>query len=124
MDDLFENDTERQYAWLDHLEELAEIHAKAKGLRERLSHERKVVLAELQIEAELSDPVRYKSVSAQEVYARSHAKYKEMLHKLEEATYRQEKSYRALQKRQWLFDAWRMELSFTRSQIPRYGNVT
>ncbi len=115
---------ERIYTWLDNLEHLAENHARAKARRVRLEHERQVVIAELQLEAEMQDAIKYKAAVAQEAYARRHQRYKKLLQELEQAIYIEEKSYRALQKRQWLFEAWRTEMSFNKAQIGRYGAVT
>jgi len=115
---------EKMYTWLNNLELLAERYASAKSRRVRLEHERQVVIAELQLQAEKEDAIRYKSSVAQEAYARRHDRYKALLVELERAVYVEEKSYRALQKRQWLYEAWRSEMAFSRAQIGRYGSVT
>lgn len=115
---------EQVHSWLNNLEELAERFAKAKAARVRLDHERKVVLSELHLEAEKIDSIKYKSLIAQDSYARRQPRYRELLDKLERVMYIEEKTSRSLLKRQWLFEAWRSEMAFTRSQIGRYGATT
>jgi hypothetical protein len=113
-----------QYEWLNQIDRLIEQYAAAKSRRTYLEHFRQSKLAILAAEAEAKDPERYKSAASREEYARRHNEYLELLSGLQKAVEVEEKCRWNLKQREWKFEAWRSELSFTKAQMPRNGIVT
>jgi len=113
-----------QYEWLNQIERLIESYAAAKAKRTYLEHFRQSKLAMLAAQAEKEDPARYKTAASREEYARRHPDYIELLDGLQKAVEIEEKCRWNLRQREWKFEAWRSELSFTKAQIPRNGVIT
>lgn len=115
---------EQQYEWLNQLERLVDQYSQAKAKRTYLEHFRQSKLAMLAAQAETEDPLRYKTAASREEYARRHPEYLEVLEGLREAVAVEEKARWNLRQREWKFEAWRSELSWQKSQIPRNGAIT
>lgn len=114
----------QNYDWLQDIEHLARKYAEAKANRTYLEHFRHTKLAQLATQAELEDPKRYKSCASREEYSRQHKDYIEVLEGLQEAVKIEETCKWSLKQKEWRFEAWRSELSFAKSQIPRGSMIT
>jgi hypothetical protein len=108
--------------WLHGLRTLVKDYAEAKAQRVYLEHFRKSKKAMLMSEAEGIDPMKYKSVASQEVYAYRHAEYIELLEGLKVATETEEYRRWQLKSREMRFEEWRTEQATQRQEHKRYGN--
>jgi len=103
--------------WLNDIQKLVKAYAKAKADRVYLEEYRKSKKALLMIEAQETDPVKYKTGSSQESFAYAHEEYAELLEGLRVATEQEELCRWNLKQREWKFEQWRTEQATSRAEM-------